>query len=231
MKEDIRKIFLRLGATICGVANIDRFADAPDGFGPDDIFPACRSVIVFGLAVPKGTTMVSPRLIYKQFSEIAKNELDRISYHAALEIERSYGDRAVPVPCDGPYDSWDAEKLEGRGLISMRHAAVCAGLGALGKNTMLLNPRYGNAINIGAVLTDIDLRSDDTAESICIPECHKCIDSCPAGAISGKSIIQKLCRTNTYTTNARGFEITNCNTCRTVCPMRFGAAAKYEKCE
>lgn len=226
MKEEIRNIFLRHGATVCGVAGIDRFADAPEGFGPGDVFPACRAVIVFGLAVPKGATAVNPRLIYKQFSEIAKNELDRIAYHASLEIERNFGGLAVPMPCDGPYDYWDADKMEGRGLISMRHAAVRAGLGTLGKNTLLLNARYGNALNIGAVLTDLELPSDEPAVSICLDSCRKCLDSCPAGALDGTTVNQKRCRMNAYMTNARGFEVTNCNTCRTVCPMRHGAAGK-----
>lgn len=224
MKEDIRKIFMKLGADICGIANIDRFTNAPEGFGPTDIFPDCRSVIVYGLAVPKGTTKVSPRIIYKQFSNIAKVELDRIAYYSSREIERNFNGCAVPLPSDGPYEYWDAEKMEGRGQISMRHAACLAGLGTLGKNTLLLNGRYGNTLNIGAVLTDLDLPSDDLAESICRASCRLCLDSCPVGALDGTSANQKRCRMNTYFNNARGFEITNCNTCRVVCPMRFGKA-------
>ncbi len=222
MKEDIRKIFMKLGADVCGVANIDRFASAPEGFHPTDIFPDCRSVVVFGIAVPKGTTQVSPRTIYKQFSYITKIELDRIAYYGALEIERNFHGLAVPIPCDGPYEYWDAEKMEGRGQISMRHAAVAAGLGVLGKNTLLLNEKFGNTLNIGAVLTDTDLPSDEPAESICKDGCRLCLDSCPVGALNGHSANQKLCRMNTYQSNARGFEVINCNKCRAVCPMRYG---------
>ena len=32
---------------------------------------------------------------------------------------------------DGPYEHWDSDKLEGRGLLSMKHMAVQAGLGTL----------------------------------------------------------------------------------------------------
>jgi epoxyqueuosine reductase QueG len=223
MKEDIRKIFMKLGADVCGIANIDRFAGAPEGFSPTDIFPECRSVVVFGIAVPKGTTKVSPRMIYKQFSYITKIELDRIAYYGSLEIERNFRGLAVPVPSDGPYEYWDAEKMEGRGLISMKHAAVAAGLGTLGKNTLLLNEKFGNTLNIGAVLTDLELRSDEPAENICRDDCRLCLDSCPAGALDGVSANQKLCRMNTYQSNARGFEVTNCNKCRVVCPVRYGA--------
>jgi epoxyqueuosine reductase QueG len=222
MKEDIRKIFRKLGADVCGIANIDRFAGAPEGFSPADIFPDCKSVVVFGIAVPKGTTKVSPRTIYKQFNNITMIELDRIAYYGALEIERNFHSLAVPVPCDGPYEYWDAEKMEGRGMVSMKHAAIAAGVGTMGKNTLLLNEKFGNTLNIGAVLTDIDLPSDDLAESICKDNCRLCLDSCPVGALDGVSANQKLCRMNTYSKNARGFEVTNCNTCRVVCPMRYG---------
>jgi epoxyqueuosine reductase QueG len=223
MKEDVRKIFMRLGADVCGVANVDRFEAAPSGFSPRDIFPDCRSVVVFGLAIPVGTTQVNPRIVYKQFSRISRVELDRIAFHASLELERGFRAYAVPLPSDDPYDYWNAEQLEGRGILSMRHAAVLAGLGTLGKNTMLLNRGFGNTLNLGAVLTSLDLPSDALDESVCLPDCRLCLDSCPAGALDGVSVNQKLCRMNTYATNERGFDVTKCNVCRIVCPMRYGA--------
>jgi epoxyqueuosine reductase QueG len=222
MKEEIRKIFYRLGADVCGIANIDRFAAAPAGFHPRDIYPACNSVVVFGIALPRGLYATSPRIVYNRFGDLVKLGLDMVAYDAAIVIERYYGGVAVPLPADGPYDSWDAEKLEGRGLISMRHAAVLAGLGTLGKSSLLLNSKYGNSLGLGAVLTNLDLSSDEPAQSICLEGCRKCLDSCPVGALDGTGAIQKLCRPNTYSENARGFEVTTCNNCRTVCPMRFG---------
>lgn len=222
MKEDIRKIFYSLGAKVCGVANIDRFEAAPEGFRPTDIFSDCKAVIVFGIPIPKGLCKVSPKVIYNRYGSITKIELDRIAYHASLDIESSYGGYTVPLPSDVPYEYWDEERLEGRGLISIRHAAVLAGVGAFGKSSLVLNEQYGNMLNFGAVLTDITLPSDDLAKSICLEDCHLCLDHCPVAALTGIGAIQKLCRPNTYTENARGFELTNCNTCRAICPMRFG---------
>jgi epoxyqueuosine reductase QueG len=37
----------------------------------------------------------------------------------------------------------------------MKHAAVNAGIGALGKNTLLINKKYGNRLVIGAILTTL----------------------------------------------------------------------------
>ena len=224
MKEDIRKIFYKLGADVCGFAAVDSFGGAPAGFHPRDIYSGCRSVAVFGLALPRGLYAASPRIAYTRFGDMVKLSLDMIAYDAALVIERYYGGVAVPVPADGPYDSWDAEKLEGRGLISMRHAAVLAGLGTLGKSSLLLNRKFGNSLGLGAVLTNLELQSDPPAQSVCPEGCRKCLDSCPAGALNGMGAVQKLCRANTYSENARGFEVTKCNTCRVVCPMRFGVS-------
>jgi epoxyqueuosine reductase len=222
MKENIRAIFMNLGADVCGVANIDRFTDTPKGFHPTDVYADCKSVVVFGKALPKGIAKVSSRIIYEHFNSIGTVELDRISYLASIQIERIYHGFAVPIPADGPYDYWDAEKLEGRGTISMKHAAVLAGIGTLGKNTLLLNRTYGNMLNIGAVLTDLDLPSDPPAEEICLKTCRLCLNSCPVKALDGYTANQTLCRPYAYENNARGFSIVNCNKCRVICPRAFG---------
>ena len=126
------------------------------------------------------------------------------------------------MPCDNPYEYWDEDKLEGKGLISMKHTAILCGIGALGKNTLLLNPKYGNELTIGAILTDLDLKSDDLCENTCMKECHKCIENCPVGAIQDGKVVQKLCRNNAYGKTKRGFDTVECNKCRKVCPMRYG---------
>lgn len=222
MKNKTKECILSLGVDVCGVANVNRFSEAPEGFHPRDIFPDCKSVIVFGIALPKGLTKVESRLIYGHFNYGTCPEVDWIALRAAKEIERLWGGYAVPLPSDGPYEYWDTDKLEGRGLISMKHAAVLAGLGTLGKSTLLLNEKHGNLLTLGAVLTELDLASDPLAESICIEACNICIKNCPSQALDGHRTNQAKCRLNTYGTNARGFNTVNCNKCRVVCPMRFG---------
>lgn len=226
MKDKIKEIFINLGAEVCGVANIDLFIDAPKGFHPTDIYSDCKSVIVFAKKIPMGLALVNPRIIYQHFNSISPVELDRISYLSSNEIEKIYNAIAVPIPSDGPYDYWDAKNLEGRGTISMKHAAVLAGIGTLGKSTLLLNNQYGNMLNFGAVLTNLNLPSDMPAEDICIKECSICIDNCTVNAINENGVNQKLCRKCAYASNDKGFEVVNCNKCRTICPMAFGKSSK-----
>jgi epoxyqueuosine reductase QueG len=224
MKETIRSLVLELGADVCGFAQVDRFIDAPAGFHPADLFSRCRTVIALGLAIPDGLLHVDSRLIYGYYNEFICQKVDEIALEAARLIERQHGCRAVPLPCDSPYEYWDAEKMEGRGLLSMKHAAVLAGLGTLGKSTLLLNVQYGNRLTVGAILTNLELESDSLAEPICIEGCNQCIKHCPSQALDGTRVDQKKCRTYTYGKTARGFSTTNCNVCRVVCPLASGKA-------
>lgn len=221
MEERIKKIFIDLGADVCGIASVERFINAPTGFHPMDIYEECKSVIVFAKTLPKGLASVNPRIVYNRAIDININELDRIAYLAGLEIEK-LGGAAVPIPSDSPYEYWDNEKMEGRGILSMKHAAVLAGIGSLGKNTLLINKTYGNMLEIGAVLTNLELQSDSFAENMCIKNCHLCLDNCPQKALDGQTVNQKLCREYTYSNNARGFSVCNCNKCRIVCPKSLG---------
>ena len=222
MERNIKELAYQFGADVCGIGSIDRFENAPTGFSPLDLFDKCKSVIALGIALPKALYEVSPRLLYGHFNSKICSILDDIEVKLAKELEEQYNCFAVPVPCDMPNEYWDAENMTAKGLISMRHTAVLCGLGSIGKNSLLINPEYGNRLVIGAILTNLELESDDLQMDLCIAGCSKCADSCPVQAIKDKIVNQKLCRMNTYGKTARGFDTVNCNNCRTVCPMRFG---------
>ena len=220
-EEQIKEIILNKGADLCGIANIDRFSDTPAGFHPLDIYKECKSVIIFAKKLPRGLVFVNPRIVYKHANELSRCEVDRITYEASIAIEQ-LNCIAVPLPCDGPCDYWEEENLTAKGILSMRHAAVLAGLGSIGKNTLFINKHYGNFLTLGAILTNSDLRSDPLSEDLCIENCRLCLDNCPVKALDGKTVNQKLCRPHTYITNNRDISVINCNTCRTICPRKFG---------
>ncbi len=223
MKNRIKEIIMSLGADACGIASADAFCDAPKGFHPRDIFAACESVVVFALALPRALYEGDTRIVYNHFNNTALKEIDRITLAACKQIE-ALPAKCMPVPCDGPYDHWEPERLHGQGTLSMRHAAQLSGIGCMGKNTLVMNRALGNRMNLGALLTDLTLESDPAAENICIPGCRKCLDVCPQKALDGVTTRQDLCRPYTYGTNARGFSVCNCNRCRTVCPRAMGMA-------
>ncbi len=222
MNNDVKQIIYSYGADVCGIADIERFAAAPPGFSPSDLFRDCKSVIVFGCTLPRGITKADSRLVYGHYNSLLCDEVDKIALRGAKALERKFGAKAVPLPCDNPYEYWDSETLTGKGLISMKHAAVLCGLGTLGKSSLLLNPEYGNLLVLGAILFELKLQSDKPCEEICIKNCKKCIEACPVRAIGHGVVNQSLCRQNAYGKTSRGFDTVDCNQCRMVCPMRYG---------
>jgi epoxyqueuosine reductase len=63
-----------------------------------------------------------------------------------------------------------------------RALALRAGLGIIGKNRMLVNPRIGPQIFLGEIVTNIELDPDKPMTESC-PGCDKCVAACPTGAL------------------------------------------------
>ncbi|HUW45744.1 MAG TPA: hypothetical protein VMW50_08110 [Dehalococcoidia bacterium] len=154
------------------------------------------------------------------------DKLDWISFHVSGELETE-GVVSVPIPSAEPYEYWDAGRNHGRGILSLKHAGVLAGLGVFGKNTLLINEKFGNMIWLGAILVSIDLEPDPIASyEGCISGCTVCIDSCPQHALDGITIDQKLCRERSISYTDGGGWVLSCNICRKICPYHKGLLKK-----
>jgi epoxyqueuosine reductase len=130
---------------------------------------------------------------------------------------------SVLIPSDEPYEYWEEDNKHGRGILSLRHAGYFAGLGAMARNTLLVNEKYGNMLFIGAVLVDIKLKEDPMVTYECCNEkCNLCIDSCPQKALDGVQVNQKLCRDLSIRVTERGHSLYNCCKCRILCPNYDG---------
>lgn len=219
--SEIKKIARELGADLCGIASVDRFAKSPEGFKPTDLYADAKSVVVFAKRMPAGVLVAKSTIPYSVADAISLHETHRIGFDLAVRLE-DLGYIAVPVPAE-PYRFWDAESMTGKGLVSLKHAGYLAGLGIIGKNSLLCNERFGNLIKLGAVLVNAAFEQDAPAcDDVCPASCNLCIRSCPSGALGGSSVNQKKCRSYSEGTTDKGAEITVCNECRKVCPNRNG---------
>lgn len=105
-----------------------------------------------------------------------------------------------------------------------RYIAYLAGIGFIGKNKMLITPKYGSYVFLGEIITDIDMEEDKPKKNLC-GECSLCLDSCPTGALKEKNF--NICLS--YITQKKhiddkwfeklGGRIFGCDTCQRVCPF------------
>jgi epoxyqueuosine reductase QueG len=147
-------------------------------------------------------------------------KLDGISFYLSDELDRN-GIGSVPIPSAEPYDYWDSNRRHGKGILSLKHAGVLAGLGVMGKNTLLITREFGNMIWLGAVLTSAELNPDPILSfQACAPSCTTCLDACSQNALDGVTLNQKLCREKSISYSEGGGWVISCNVCRKVCPHR-----------
>jgi epoxyqueuosine reductase len=112
-----------------------------------------------------------------------------------------------------------------------REAAVRAGVGFYGKNTMLITRRYGSWVVLGTLVTAAELEPSPPLELDC-GDCRLCVDACPTGALDEPGELDST-RCLSYWTQAPGSipeefraelgaQVYGCDICQDVCPWNRG---------
>ncbi len=210
----------RLGIDLIGIAAGDRFAEAPQGHKPTDILPAAKSIVVLAQRFLAGPMNNGHWTSYTAVHEGNIGRLDSAAYYLSRFLEEQCAAEAIPVPAMIPFFHWDEERQYAAGDLSHKHAAVAAGLGAMGKNSLLITPQFGNRVNLVSIVTDLVIEPDPIVDAeLCPAGCRLCVDACPAGAIKGDGTVnQRACRGHCWTKLPKGFAVLQCWRCREVCP-------------
>lgn len=110
-----------------------------------------------------------------------------------------------------------------------REWAKRAGLGWVGKNGCLINGKSGSWYFIAEMITDLDIREENTEQKNLCVNCTRCIDACPTQALLGEGRINAT-RCISYLTieqqspipesfkNRWSDWIFGCDICQEVCP-------------
>ncbi len=216
---DVKNLLLSLGADLCGIACVDRFDAAPRGFHPLDVFPGCKSVISFACRFPVAALSSPTPVVYTRVRNSISEKIDTIALETCIALERD-GILAVPIPAvESIPDPATGRK---RSIVSLKHAAQAAGLGTIGRHSLLLTPEFGSMVWLGAVLTDAELEADPLLPPICT-NCNRCVEACPVGALAQSEVDQVTCYAHAFGEDPKLSRwVISCHQCRDACPHNFG---------
>jgi epoxyqueuosine reductase QueG len=160
----------------------------------------------------KGTHVKTSRLTLSGFYF---NVVDPLKPIADYLISKGYKAHI----CDGFVE--DSES------IPLKRTAVKGGLGWIGKNSLLLNEKYGSWQALGAIITNADISEIYEEKKNQCGECKECIKNCPSKAIEEPGIfVRKKCLSHLLEDEVVAEEVikinpgyfVECDICQLVCP-------------
>ena len=178
--------------SVVGFAPIERFSDAPEKHHPAQVCKDAATVIVFGIPTPRGVLSSPEYNLYglHRSYHTAYRRLDEIGLTLCNFIESQGSHAAVPVPSYAPMVFHGPEPW---GIISLKHAAVRAGLGAFGRSGQMYHPDHGSLLRLAAVVTSARIPGDPVMEiDPCPKGCKACQKICPAEAFTDSGDFQKM---------------------------------------
>ncbi len=201
-----------------GMAYLERNADVRGD--PEKLLEGARSVVmvsmVYGEKAPNEPTPTQGKVARyargADYHEVIRRRLDAL---LAWLVSRNPGTHGRTF-CD------TAPLLE-------RDFARLAGLGWIGKNTMLIDKKLGSFTLLGAIVTDLELVPDPPHESSHCGTCTRCLDACPTDAFTGPYTLDARKCISYWTIEHKGTIerpmdvsldgwVFGCDVCQDVCP-------------
>ncbi|MDR0870440.1 MAG: tRNA epoxyqueuosine(34) reductase QueG [Planctomycetaceae bacterium] len=197
---------------------------------PGSVLPGVQTLMM--LAVPYSTVHREPHPVQtlSGIAEYARGTDYHVFIRKLLKQLAAKHQKLFPTArCRGVVDT--APLME-------KDFAVQAGLGFIGKNTLLIHPQYGSKLFLAALLTTERIqdpragncRKIITARFDGCGSCTRCLDACPTGALTAPYILDARKCLNYWTIEQngaipadiaakRGRRFFGCDTCQSVCPF------------
>ncbi len=196
---------------------------------PRLIIPEARSVVVVLDNYYDGDPDPGPAPKVARYARgLDYHKATRERLEPLAELLRSHGARIAHTYTDS-------------GPVPERALALRAGLGWIGKNTMLIRRGTGSFFFIGSVFTDLALDTDQQAATDHCGSCTRCLEACPTGALVEPRVLDATRCISYLTIEQKGpipestaerldGWVFGCDICNEVCPwnLRFAEAAPPE---
>lgn len=235
MDSKIEQMLMENGASMVGFAKIDELYQDVSLNGPRSEDSVTESISIphypFGISIifayPKDVIKNisnSPTMDYYNAYHRLNDKLDELAIKCA-EYIKEHGYNAYPQTV-----STTKEYGVFRTIMPHKSVAVNAGLGWIGKSALFVTEKYGSAVRLTSVLTDLPLDYNKFRISSKCGSCMLCTHACPGKAISGCEWSPELdrneffdavaCRNKAREIAAKSIdkEITLCGKCIEVCP-------------
>jgi epoxyqueuosine reductase len=216
-----------------GYAGEMKYLADPRRSDPQNAFPGVRSAIVCALNYnadkPRSTETAT-----QEHGDGPKGWISRYAwgrdYHEVLweKLNALTQEMRSRIP-----ERFEARAYADTGPVSERLLAKYAGLGWIGKNTLLLNQEIGSFFFLGVILTTLELPPSIAADAMPPPDlcgtCRRCIDACPTEALVEPYVMDARRCISYLTIELRGSipkefrepigrHVFGCDICQDVCP-------------
>lgn len=191
---------------------------------PEALHPGTRSVIVVRMDyLPEEAGQPLELAEQRDQANISRYALGR-DYHKLIRKRLVKLARRIEAEV-GPFNH---RVFTDSAPVMEKPLAEKAGLGWIGKHTLLLNRREGSWFFLGEIFTDLDLPVDEPVRDHC-GTCRRCIDICPTDAIVAPYQLDAR-RCISYLTielkgsipeefrAAMGNRVFGCDDCQAICP-------------
>ena len=180
MREKIKEFVRGMGADDVGIAAVKDYK-SPRSPGLQGIFPGAKSLVV--VAYKELSNCESENMQIAMAGRLDGLEFVRSSnYKLARFLDREFQAKAMTVPPSYPlHMSYETKGTVGD--VSLRHAAVAAGLGNFGRNNLVIHPKMGSRVLFSAVITDLELPWDPVVTEKLCNDCMACVEKCPGRAL------------------------------------------------
>jgi len=199
---------------------------------PAQLLPGARSVIVTALNYHQPTPQIGDDQPRGKVARYAWGD----DYHEVIKKKLWSIVDSLRQAISEPFE---AKPCVDSTPILERELAARAGIGWIGKNTMVLHQELGSYFFLGEIVTTLDLQPDSPATDHC-GSCTRCLDACPTDAFPAPYQMDARRCISYHTIELRGdipteFQeaigdwVFGCDICQEVCPFNQSAPYTSEK--